>query len=1254
MTTGSLSPEKSTDMSLDTSVEENGAVGRVQSSSRDDRSHWDLNTVMDAWESPCDDPIVKANPEADIHEDGMHEEEEVRNFEHHQVQECGDTEDTRKMTVQHKVGTTVSNAVQEDACGFAESKLQDKHDFPCDSSVADVIPDNSGKASPSVPEFHEPVGEEQQLDSSAGSDSITCSQEKVLSCEIAKAPNSTADAAEETKHHQDQTSLNVETVHPPPIEHPPETGGFAEENADARCANIVCASEGEITSSHAVATGDISGDHTAHMCESYPVAVHITGNTMSKDNREATPVDDVGNLSGDRCMTDAPTGEAIHPKSPQIEKGSFEIDGYSTAAHSAEPTSAIPVDRNVSMTVDGMGIPIVEPEPSHDGSCNTTDQSKDSDAVGSCHSEPCEELSAANACVNQDTPVADVKTQDDRVSLVADGKMSVADMDSPAHKDSVHNSASATLAVTDAQLLVGSMVSPEAQRTNEGDHANISGEVALEDSFDGDYDSDGSQNDPDNAIVVETVSEHQADDDSQYEDGEFRESFVHSWEDDAGEEGEAERVDYGSDNIDTDAFEVAADYGASAPLQGESDECKKEASTELDRVPQEGDLIADENKQEAKHLSARRASLKTYVSAIDSGKRRALKVMRKVSTGQFVRKDGNETLEMNGKVVADLGASSENVIRDDEFGTKGDATKESSHSALLRMKSTGWDQLPEVCKSSREAATDLGDHSIVRNPPGALLDSTDAGESLRRVVGSTSNRELSSRIEGPKSSDVTFRKDKIYVQGSRSHDLDDSNLRGERDAGPGRSIGRGGSSGHLRGRGRGSDHWLDSSGGHWGHKRHHSPGYYDSGDFAPPGPKNAAAAAAAKLESSGFLVAPNGTVVKSGSVGPTGRVHRRLANASSQGTHHSLTGRGSPTDRDGALRFGMPVRHGLIREMSPERSISAGRGRSGRYRTRVFATGQRERYNGHMPDDDIDSSLPMQYPVARRERSFSPIPRRAFHLSRSHTKSRSRSRTRSPHMWTSPRGRSGGINGGPGFRRHSRSPPNFRPEVRMERIRSPDRRPRFAAHMVGFVSASRSHGSPPHPSRWVDDRKDAPDHFREHEYKRSSASERSPPGRVFSRSHRFDIMGSPGRLKPDEYYRTMHSGRFPEFVVGRGPRHDGSDDDRRKHGERYGMVQSVRHYDMDGDVKRFRYDVGDGFRTHHSRTKNVSEFHGRGSPPRDYGRDIDSRLGNAPRRAREERGHFRYDRDGKQNASFKTFGMRECDEDATPRRRRPS
>ncbi|XP_068649999.1 uncharacterized protein [Aristolochia californica] len=744
--------------------------------------------------------------------------------------------------------------------------------------------------------------------------------------------------------------------------------------------------------------------------------------------------------------------------------------------------------------------------------------------------------------------------------------------------------------------------------------------VADSDTDESDYFSDISQNDGDHAMGLEKEAlPPGVDEESQYEDGEFRELTIQNWGD-VGDEGEAEQVDYGSDNRDMDIFEAPADYGVSSSLQAEGDEA-----------------VAKEIPVDQPNLPSSSRTIQLETQSVNTTK--TVKVVKKVLKGNFEKKEGSESIGTTIK------RGNETRV-EDEVGAEHGGSRASIHTVNAKTKSTGWDQLPDVHKSSEEAREDTS--SVVE-------------------VRSSLCMEVSSRVEGTRSSDTLLLKDNEYALGGRSNDHEVSNSRLETSASPHKSIGRGGSSMHARGRGRGSDQWLDSSGNHWVPKHRRSPGYYGPSDFGPNGPKNNAAAAAAKLESSGFVVALDGTIVKAGGMG-TGRGNRQSTNTSSQGIRR----RGSATDREGGWNFGKNIEFGASREMSPDRNVSVGRGRPAGYNgTRVVNTSHRERYNGPVPDESFD----MQHPLTHREGSFSPIHRRPLHLSHSRTKSRSRSRSRSPHIWASSRGRRscGRATGAPGFQRHSRSPsfwseariggrsphrrnsrsPNFWSEARIERMRSPQWRPGFSEH-IGFVPASRSQKSPPRASRWMDDRKDAPDHFREQGYKRSSVSERSPPARIFSRNQRFHVMGSAGRIKPDEYYRPIRSGKYSEFVeADRGPRHEGGDEDRRKHSDRYGVVHPIRHHDVEGDVKRFRYEFDNGFRAHNPHTKGGPDFQGRGSP-RDYGRGIENRLGDGSRREREEKHEFRYSREGKHSSSFSTYVVRECEEDLALRRRRPS
>ncbi|OVA13968.1 hypothetical protein BVC80_1787g37 [Macleaya cordata] len=1105
---------------------------KLESASRDDRLHWDLNIVMDAWENPCEDSIVDSQTNSvhgTVSDDSMHGENVQRG--------SGDLECAIEKTVQPLVEGP------EDI-----NRLEDSRRL--------------------VPGFHESNREMHKLDACKAADQASSFQGKVRSLEI---DNATKDLVKETKLVCDQETLDSNAV-------------------DDACVNHFLPAEAE----------------------------SITCKPLSEETRnEASQIDICKQTEGGRGA-DAVRGEAVTSMSPQSEKCDAAL------SDSVVSKRASPKDENAGrnsdlVVVDGyapklkMSLDVINGEAVQPGPLNNDMGISDGSGV----------------------TLAPPNCEDGRVSAKYEVNLGTNDV-ALVHGESekpTHKLSRGTPEVVESQTALGSLSSDEACRSYDNP-VNSPGKVALEDPFDdSDYDSDVSHDGPEHVPEIEKKAiELQAGYDSQYEDGELRESTEHNWED-AGEEVEAEHVDYGSDNRETYGFEAPEDYLVSVSVQvAKGADCRKERYAEVDNVNFEGDQF----KKKANCKPFIEGLLNGSVMEHGSGKERTVKSVKQQSRGNYAT-DDIAKLKMDAKVDGESSAAADKVIQEDDSCAR-NAAKESSQ--LARMKLSGWDKLPEGCQSSADTTTDAREGSG-KNNAGPHVDGMDYKYSITGVAGPIApGRELPSFIEGPTSSDTLLRKDRACIHANRSNNFDDSNPRVEMDTGSAKSIGRGGSSMHMHGRGRGSDRWVDSSRGNWGQNRLSSPSYYGPANFVHPPTNNAAAAAAAKVESNGFIVAPDGTIIKPGAVGPSpsGRVQRQSVNASSQVGLRSITRRGSPTDRDET--FGMHMGLGPVGEINPDRSNSLGRGRSGRYGPRVVRTGPRERYNGSLPDDGIDSSL--------RRQSFSPIHRRgAPHLSQPCTRSRSRSRTRSPNMWPSPRGRC------------SRSPPNFRSETRMDRGRSPHRRPGFEPdHIVGFASIPRRRDSPQHASRWIDDRKDGMDHFREHGYnKRSSASGRGSPGRIFRRSHRFELVDSSERLRPDEYYnRPMHHpGRFSQVVgTGRRPRYDGSDDDKRKHGDRCGMVHPIRRYDTDGPMKRFQYDVEDGFAARNSRNKDISGFHGRGNPKEDYVRGIDSRLGDtAPRGAREEKGHFRYGRDGKYDANSKSFGVRECEDDIAPKRRRP-
>lgn len=425
-----------------------------------------------------------------------------------------------------------------------------------------------------------------------------------------------------------------------------------------------------------------------------------------------------------------------------------------------------------------------------------------------------------------------------------------------------------------------------------------------------------------------------------------------------------------------------------------------------------------------------------------------------------------------------------------------------------------------------------------------------------------------------------------------------TNPRSERDPGYGESQGRGRYNQHVHARGQGSDHWVNSAESQRCLKRYHSPNYHGPTSFRRPGPEN-------------------------GSFG------RQKIVASSFGVHRHLTRSGSPVDRDEAFRLRLGFRPS--RELSPSRCVTLGRGRSLRYGSRVDERGFRGRYHGCS-----ETSLNHSHPSAKRERSFSPNERRGEDRAhKSLSKSPSRSRTCFPDS------------GNPNLKHQSKSP-NFRSEARVARGKSPHHRSGFLGdRVVGFRTMHRSHGSPPHNSRWIGDWKDGVVHLREQGLnQRTSVLDRRSPGKFGPCDDRFNVDSL-------RNYRYVQPGRFTEMDgVGRGRvRYEGSDETREKHSCRFGPFPPAKRYGMDSVVKPFRYNLDDGFvKARISRYGDASDFHGR-VRPKELSRSIESRIGEAPRRYREERDPYTYQRDGKYNVNPKSFEMRENDDDIALRRR---
>ncbi|KAF7101799.1 hypothetical protein CFC21_103032 [Triticum aestivum] len=457
----------------------------------------------------------------------------------------------------------------------------------------------------------------------------------------------------------------------------------------------------------------------------------------------------------------------------------------------------------------------------------------------------------------------------------------------------------------------------------------------------------------------------------------------------------------------------------------------------------------------------------------------------------------------------------------------------------IRSKPVGWDMLPDQ-RHSREDSRDRVDSSNLCVL--GTLEAAEACESFRPM--GLPNRDIQSRLDRLRSFDRPHRNEHC-----RSDDGYGSGSKTERSVD--RPHGRAGASRHIQANIRG-EQWAENSNSSRSTQRR-SPDY---NNYGPAGPRNAAEAAVAKMESSGFVVAADGTLVRAVDAANTSTMSRRMRNKSS--FYHPLSRRCSPVDRDGSRGLSREPAH--AREAPPERCFGASGNRSGRYGSQMD--------KDHAIDENLSS---VHSSLSNRQRRF-PAHRASLDLSRAHSRSPSGSRSRSPHAWTS--------NGGSSIRRHSRSP-NYMTGVRIGRMTSPQRQHRFNDRVMRG-SPSRNSTYSQHDSTWVEGRSCS---TLDISYHKKRYSRRSPPLRITSRNDMFDLMDSQGRSRSREFHR-------PTRDFKRGNKHDGNGDDKRCN-DRYGTVKPYEH---NGAVKQFRNHAGDKPHPHTSAPRSPEPQ--RGSPQR--------------------------------------------------------
>lgn len=505
------------------------------------------------------------------------------------------------------------------------------------------------------------------------------------------------------------------------------------------------------------------------------------------------------------------------------------------------------------------------------------------------------------------------------------------------------------------------------------------------------------------------ASDIRMDYDSQYEDGELRESSLHIWEEDDGEDLDIDRVDYGSDNRDINN------------MDSENTECNSQAQPGGGSF-RSGVVDAGYPQDDTAAAASSTACLSVHCPV-----------------------DQVDTSKGSGSIADQA------IGGDDE---KGDISQmnvaeiETNTTIDMKTRTSGWDLMPpNSCRSSSDVVS--GDTRYNRNiekDPFSYKRVRAEPENKERKTfdtGVNNRSEVFSRIERPTSSGRVFiGKDRLGPRGDSSNE-DDPFFRSEREFV--RPFGRGR---YPLQRG-GANMWGDSSPGceRGGMKRLRSPSYHGGMGSNPRhcGPGDVVSDGR-RVNSRRYNNGRNGTPPEDrhenynmhrvgGGIRPGGGVEMSPDRCITVGR-----GGGRGVVRSSATRYGGPQLEG------------GGGPRGGRYH---------HHHNNAAPieNDNVESNY--MHPLSvRGRRSFSPPPdRRGGNSHQFGPKSHQVSRARSPDgAWQSRNG------GNIGFRNRNSRSPNFRPRGG----RSPCSRPDFAGDQEsGFAPvSSMDHRDPPQTTRW--------------------------------------------------------------------------------------------------------------------------------------------------------------------------------------------
>lgn len=689
---------------------DNGGSGGT-GSLRDERLHWDLNTVMEAWESPYRPASTDSHPAASnaISEEKAPKQESL---EEKVMEGCS-------QSLEQNMDKAVDFG-RLSMCKYEIDRVE-KSDSPCSiSNNQDGLVLESQRSCAA-----DPLPETANTSSYIG----PCGSSKDAECSLPGFP-------------------------PNPVRDPVL--------ADA------CPSEEE----KADPNSPSDGAHLPHMSEPEPTLVDKSIETISKEKASAGSGVDFCESSDGCNLADVQPCETMK---------AVEIVGDPDRAGRAEDGDAVPSAPKDSDVMNNLGPgKMAADEEKTPGEAEQTEapskvKSETADQPtgsrsGACRPEsfvlaPCgfssrEETLGGSQGENEQ---ANLEPRSQGASII----LPYEDQDTvqPDHPIFVESKDSTAPNTAIGPLPIDAAPDGDMDKGSGCNLEGNPGEIAGDDQHSGSESfSDVSQHEQEGEMEeVEQV----ADDESQYEDGEFRESFVHGWEIDGCDDVEAEHVDYGSDNREMDNFESAPDYPASAiPSQVDSFDCGSGGRAEAAHPPEEGPNTG-EQKAEPRNLAS---SASTDSDIETSYKRMASVVKKSPSVGHSARRYMINKWEKGARGASDAtGPPNGKGLEKKEFAVAGDDSRW-VRSESFRMKPSGWDRLPGGRRSSGDggaAAADSRADASDGNLSGVPPSRGYSAEEPARMAGSAFRRELASQVGRRKLPDLPQRKDRAYFQGAR-------------------------------------------------------------------------------------------------------------------------------------------------------------------------------------------------------------------------------------------------------------------------------------------------------------------------------------------------------------------------------------------------------------------------------------------------------------------------------------------------------